>query len=260
MKQDDYKSFYDERRHQTYRHNYQNLSPEADPHYRALKAFIERFDLESKTCLEIGSSGGVFQDMVHDYWGTDIAEVLSKYYRKPYRIAEGDKYPFEDGAFDAIWTINVFEHIPHLQQALQEIKRLLKSGGVIFFEPAWQCRSWAAGGYAVRGYRELGVRGKLVKLSIPIRDSVFWRILFVAPKRAWRHVFFLLGYRNKIVKYKKLIANYETFWGSDADACNHIDPHDAILWFESNGFECVSHPLHLRAVLVRTGHLIFRKR
>lgn len=255
----EYKTFYDERRQETYAHNYEETSAEKHPHYPELKDFINRFRLSDKRCLEIGSSGGFFQDVVDDYYGTDIAESLAKYYHKPYKVAEGSYYPFEDDMFDAIWTITVYEHIPELQKALQEIKRLLKPGGVVLFVPAWQCRPWAAEGYAVRPYADFDWTGKLIKASIPIRDSVLWRSIFVFPKRFARHAMFLAGYRFSNIRYRKLKANYEIYWTSDADACNSIDPHDAILWFLSNGFECISHPTHLSAFLVRTGPLVFKK-
>ncbi|MGK2927927.1 MAG: class I SAM-dependent methyltransferase [Lysobacterales bacterium] len=260
MHQTEYKSFYDERRHQTYAHDYTKIRPEQHSHYGELRAFIKAYALkDNKNCLEIGSSGGFFQDMVSNYYGTDIADSLAQFYHKPYRVAEGEHYPFDTQMFDAIWTITVFEHIPHLQQALLEIKRLLKPGGVVLFAPAWQCRPWAADGYAVRPFKDFGLTGKLVKASIPLRDSMIWRGLFVFPKRLYRHLKFCLGYRYTEIQYRKLTPNYETFWTSDSDACNHIDPHDAILWFASHGFDCLSHPLHARAFMVRTGALVFRK-
>ena len=149
MHKQDYKSFYDERRQETYAHNYKETCSEQHSHYKELKNFIETYDLKDKKCLEIGSSGGFFQDMVKDYYGTNIAESLAQYYHKPYRVACGTNYPFDDQMFDAIWTITVFEHIPHLQQALLEIKRLLKQGGVLLFVPA-------AEGYDVRPYSDFG--------------------------------------------------------------------------------------------------------
>ena len=255
----DYKSFYDEMRHQTYGPNYANSRPEEHSHFQELKAFIETYALQDKKCLEIGSSGGGFQDMVADYTGTDIAESLRQYYHKPYRIATSAHYPFDDQTFDAIWTITVYEHIPELQQALLEIKRLLKPGGVVLFAPAWQCRTWAADGYAVRPYRDFGLGGKLIKALIPLRNHPLWRLIFIAPKRLWRHSRFLLGHKYEEIQYKPLKPNYETYWITDSDACNHIDPHDAILWFISQGFECLSHPTHMKALLVRTGALVFRK-
>ncbi len=255
-----YKSFYDEKRDETYGQDYSLKKPEDHSNYGDLISFIERFNLADKRCLEIGSSGGFFQDMVEDYWGTDISENLSKYYHKQYRIAKDAQYPLENEMFDAIWTFKVFEHIPELQTALLEIKRLLKPGGVLLFVPAWHCRPWAANGYAVRPYSDFDWRGKMIKACIPLRENILWRSLFIFPKRIVRHLLFLFGFRFNNIKYKRLKANYDVFWVSDSDACNSIDPHDAILWFLSHGFECVSNPTHLSKLLVRHGGIIFRKK
>jgi len=254
-----YKAFYDERRAETYAHDYENLRAEDSEYYGILRRFIREHSLEDKRCLEIGSSGGMFQDMVRDYHGTDIAATLARYYHKPYTVADGTRYPFPDESFDAIWTFTVYEHIPHLQEALLEIVRLLKPGGVVLFQPAWQCRPWKSQGYDVRPFRDFGIGGKLIKASIPLRNSVAWRSLFVVPKRLIRQVRFLLGHRYTRIRYKPLTPNYDRYWSADSDACNHIDPHDAILWFESHGLECLSHPVHLRALSVRTGALVFKK-
>jgi SAM-dependent methyltransferase len=254
-----YKSFYDERRAEMYAHDYFSLRAEDSTYFATLQRFIHDYGLEKKKCLEIGSSGGMFQDMVPDYYGTDIAESLAQYYHKPYRVAEGTTYPFDDEMFDAIWTFAVYEHIPHLQEALKEIVRMLRPGGVVLFQPAWQCRPWKAEGYAVRPYSDFRIRGRLIKASIPLRNSLLWRSLLIFPKRLYRHCRFLLGTRYTEIRYRRLTPNYDVFWSSDADACNHIDPHDAILWFASHNFECLTHPMHLKAFLVRTGGLVFRK-
>ena len=254
-----YRKFYDQRRSETYGHDYENFIAENHSWFLVVKKFIRQYDLADKKCLEIGSSGGFFQDLVADYTGTDIARSLARYYHKPYHVAVGSRYPFPDEQFDAVWTITVFEHIPGLQEALLEIKRLLKPGGVVLFAPAWQCRSWAADGYDVRPYADFGFMGKMIKASVPLRNSLLWRSLFLIPKRLFRHFVFLTGRKVTIIRYKQIRPNYEVFWSSDSDACNHIDPHDAILWFESHGFTCLSHPLHCKALLVRTGGLVFRK-
>ena len=256
----DYQSFYGQRRESTYGRDYTLQQAEQHSFYPVLRKFVTQYQLEDKSCLEIGSSGGMFQDVVKDYYGTDISSELAQHYHKPYRVAEGATYPFADAMFDAIWSHAVFEHIPDLQTALNEVVRLLRPGGYLLFAPAWQCRPWAAEGYPVRPYSDFGLGGKLVKASIPLRDSVLWRSLFIFPKRAWRHLQFLVGRRFRQFPYRRLRANYERFWMSDSDACNSIDPHDAILWFESHGLRCLSHPLHWRAFWVRTGGLVFQKR
>ena len=259
LNETDYLNFYDGRRSETYKDDYEKFKAEDHSYFHLLNDFIDQYELKGKKCLEIGSSGGYFQDFVVDYSGTDVAESLAQYYHKPYKVCSGGTYPFESAAFDAIWTITVYEHIPELQDAMKEIHRLLKPGGVVFFAPAWQCRPWAADGYPVRPYSDFDWKGKLIKASIPIRDSVLWRSLFIFPTRLTRLTFYLLGHRFDTIRYKKIKANYETYWTTDADACNSIDPFDAILWFKSNGFECLSHPTTLSSFFVRTGVLIFKK-
>lgn len=253
-----YKEFYDEKRDMQYGEQYTTKKAREHSSYNDLLSFINIYGLEDKKCLEIGSSGGGFQDMVEDYYGTDIADSLKKYYHKPYKVA-GEEYPFANSEFDAIWSLHVYEHIPHLQKAMLEIKRLLKKDGVVLFAPAWQSRPWAAEGYEVRPYSDFDLKGKMIKLLIPLRNSLLWRSFFIFPKRITRSILFLFGYRFKEIKYKKLLANYKTYWVPDSDACNSIDPHDAILWFESHGFKCLSHPLYLKALFVRNGALVFKK-
>ncbi len=159
--------------------------------YEYLVRFIEDYDLKDKKCLEIGSSTGILQDLVPDYTGLDVAKSLKQYYRKPYFLINDDgSYPFENNSFDAIWSFAVHEHITDLQQALLELKRILKSGGVLFFWPAWFCSTWAAEGYAVRPYSELKLKGKIIKALIPVRGSVIWRSCFIFPKRIYRQLFF----------------------------------------------------------------------
>jgi hypothetical protein len=70
---------------------------------------------------------------------------------------------------------------------------------------------------------------------------------------------YLIGRKSREIFYKKLKTNYDIFWMSDSDDYNSIDPHDAILWFESNDFKCLSHPMHLKAFFGKTGTLVFRK-
>jgi SAM-dependent methyltransferase len=257
---DDYINFYQNTIPEIGKEEHKRKQAEDHGRYEELKDFIERFQLKDKKCLEIGSLSGIFQDLVVDYYGTDISDNYAKYYHKPYKVVNVDmRYPFDDSMFDAIWTITVFEHIPGLQDALLEIKRLLKPGGVIFFCPAWYCPSWLAEGYSVRPYRDFNWKGKLIKASIPLRKSIIWRSIFVFPKRFIRHLLFLFGFKYMNIHYKKLKANYETYWVSDADACNSIDPHDALLWFLSHGFVCLSHPSHLSMFFVRNGPLILKK-
>lgn len=230
-------------------------------HYysRELKQFISEYNLVNKRCLEVGAGRGIFQDEVCDYTGLDVAESLRKYHRKSYVLATERGYPLDDNSFDAVWSFFCHEHIPNLQQSLLELKRVLRPGGYCLFAPAWQCASWLSKGYCYRPYSDLSLKGKVVKASIPFRSSLIYRSAKVFPKRAFRHALHLMGFTHEQMRFKKLNANYEVFWGPDSDACNSLEPHDAILWFVSNGFTCLSHPTHAQKFLVRTGALIFQK-
>ena len=94
-------------------YSYEN-DPKKHTFYKQLRDFIERWDLNEKSCLEIGSGKGIFQDVVKDYTGVDIAANLSKYYHKPYFAVSGAKLPFPDSSFDAIFSYATHEHIPDL--------------------------------------------------------------------------------------------------------------------------------------------------
>jgi len=107
--------------------------------------FIKRFLLKDKKLLEIGSGGGIYQNVISDYTGIDIVESLRKNYVKPYFVNElGQPYPFPNECFDGVFTRAVFEHIPNIDFILKEMLRVLKKDGYIFFHMAWNARSWAA--------------------------------------------------------------------------------------------------------------------
>ena len=232
---------------------------EDDSFGKELRAFIHDFNLEDSRCLEIGCGRGVYQDAVDDYVGIDISEALSEDLHKPFVIGSATNLPFPDASFDAIWSYAVLEHVCGPESALNEIRRVLKPGGLLLLHPAWQCRPWAAQGYPVRALRDLGFRGALIKLSIPLRDSVWFRAIRLIPFRLWRQLCLTLRKQPTRFHYKKLSPNYEHFWTADSDAVNSMDAHEAILWFISRGDECVSHPTSMCALRVSGGALIFRR-
>jgi SAM-dependent methyltransferase len=50
--------------------------------------------------------------------------------RRVFHITKGQT-PFEDSTFDFVFHNQVFEHVPDLDEALQEIRRVLKPGGMM---------------------------------------------------------------------------------------------------------------------------------
>lgn len=233
------------------------LRPEDHRAYPQLKAFVDEFGLHGRKCLEVGCGRGAFQDVVDDYTGVDLSDTVATYLHKPFKCASATNLPFESNYFDAAWTIWVLEHVQEPEKAFAELRRVLKPGGLLILWPAWQCRSWAANGYPVRPYSELDWQGKLIKATIPVRNSLVWRLLTLLPKRVWREACALIFQPTHFV-YRRLRPNFEKFWMSDSDAINSMDPHEAILWFVSRGDECVNYPTVWRRLAVRTGPVVLR--
>lgn len=230
---------------------------------QSLHAFLDGHGLRNGKLLEVGSGRGVFQQVVPNYTGLDIAESLRSFYRKPDQFVvavDGQPFPFPDNTFDGAFTYATYEHIPSLENALAEILRVVKSGGFILFHAAWQVRPWASRGLSVRPFRDLSLRDRLEKLTIPARNSLLWRSLSVMPARLARTMRFcrMQNRRNWRMDYRKLDANYQTFWQSDSDACNHMDIHAAILWFLSRGCQVEEYPTLFSCLWARTGPFVVR--
>lgn len=250
------KSFYDtEYKKQKYAAVY---DADKNPFWGKLQEFINRYKLHDKKCLEIGCGRGAFQDLVEEYTGLDLSEEVRQYMHKPFKLGSATNLPFPESHFDAIWSITVLEHISEPEKALYEMCRVLKNGGVIFLAPAWQCRPWARDGYPVRPYSDFRLKGKVIKFSIMIRDSIWFRSLFVFSQRLVGLCKLRFIKKPLTFRYRKLNANYEVFWMADSDACCSIDPYEAVLWFSSRGHDCLSHTNAASRFFIRNGPVIFR--
>lgn len=233
---------------------------ESHPFHGRLQSFINKWNLADKKLLEIGSSKGLFQDMVQDYTGVDIATQLKRYYRKKFVVANDALLPFDDASFDAIFSYATHEHIPDIETALQELIRVLRPGGICLFAPAWHTRPWFAEGYQVRAYSTLTFRERVIKASIPLRDHHFIRYPCVLVRRLVHLLDYALrGGRPARLRFRKLHPNYGKYWQSDSDACQSLDPFDVVLWFRSRGFICHEHTSLIKTLFTRTAALELEK-
>jgi ubiquinone/menaquinone biosynthesis C-methylase UbiE len=69
-----------------------------------------------------------------EVWGVDIAEPMVRYasHRHKYgrfRVGDVEHIPFDDNTFDAVVCLRVIEYLANDEQALSEIRRVLKPGG-----------------------------------------------------------------------------------------------------------------------------------
>jgi SAM-dependent methyltransferase len=205
-----------------------------------LRSFVSRYSLADKRVLEVGSGRGYLQDIVRDYTGLDLSASVAARYHKPFVNASATSIPFPDNSFDSIWSIWVLEHISEPEVALGEMRRVLKPGGLLFLAPTWNCDTWAADGFDVRPYSDFNWRGKLVKASIPVRTSPFFRVLYMLPIRGLRWIHYRLMGDGTRLRFRRLDPNYEIYWESDSDAAVSLDRYETYLWFKSRGDECLN--------------------
>lgn len=208
------------------------ISANEDLHIRDHVAeFVKKHHLERSRVLDVGSGTGALQDVVANYTGLDISPTAARFYHKPFVVGTATAMPFKDGEFDAAWSIFVLEHIPNPEAALNEIRRVIKPGGFLYLEPAWDCAPWAAEGYEARPYSDFGVYGKAVKASIPIRRSKVFKGTYKVPIRLIRSI----GHGPTRLHYRRLTPNYREYWQADSDAVNNLDPYELMRWFTSRG-------------------------
>ena len=209
---------------------------------QTLEAFARSCHLQSGRVLEVGCGSGLLQDVVRRYIGMDVSSRAHRFFHKPFVEASATAIPFPDGAFDGVWSIWVLEHVSNPERALTEIRRVVKNGGYILLRPAWNCDPWAAEGYEVRPYRDLSIKGKLVKASIPVRMSPWYLLLHSRQIRALRTAITALSGGPSRLHFKRLKPNYDKYWVTDSDAVVSLDFYEMYLWFTSRGDDCVNCP------------------
>lgn len=203
-----------------------------------VRRFVEQYDLQDASVLDVGSGRGLLQDLVADYTGLDIAASAAKNYHKRFVVGTATAMPFADNEFDAVWSIWVLEHIPNPEAALAEMRRVVKPGGYLYLLPAWDCKPWAAQGYKVRPYSDFGLAGRLVKASIPVRESESFWLFTAVPNRLVRAAFSGAGPTR--LHYRRLEPNFAEYWDHDSDAVNDLDEVEVARWFESRGDTCLN--------------------
>lgn len=204
-----------------------------------VKDFVQRYHLEKARVLDVGAGTGYLQDVVPNYVGLDISAEAARFYHKPFIHASATEMPVPDNEFDLIWSIFVLEHVPNPEQALVEIRRAAKDGGILFLAPAWDCEAWAADGYPVRPYSDLDWKGKFYKAGIVALEyapfKTLSRVMTRTALRAGR-----IGSGPTRLHYRPIKPNYEKYWMADSDAINSIDRDEMRMWFTSRGDECLN--------------------
>ena len=216
--------------------------------------------LKGRTVLELGCGASPQDHLGRDYIGVDISQkALEKGRGRGMRVqADITSLPFPDDSIDAVLTIAVLEHIPEPERVLQEVVRVLRPGGVVVHQDAWNVPPWRPLGLKIKRYSELPFHHRILKLLLPILESLPTRFLRIIPKRIIREILFVM--RRWKFDYKQIKPNYDLPEVSDADACSSIDAHAVLLFYKANGFKVVKpKDSFLRRLLTR-GYIVVQKR
>lgn len=117
----------------------QNWSPsryQVLPYFAAEKAVMQR--PTSRQILDLGCAAGWNMSRFRQYGrlpiGIDVVaeRVTLAAHHGPVALASGLALPFAAATFDVIYIQHVLHHIGDVAQALREVRRCLKPGGVFF--------------------------------------------------------------------------------------------------------------------------------
>lgn len=104
------------------------------------KDLLSSKDLKNKRFLEVGCGLGYFSNKAFKLGakvtGIDIGPKLVSINKKltprgTFKVASASKLPFRNNSFDLVLSTEVIEHVDKQKEALKEMSRVLKKGGIL---------------------------------------------------------------------------------------------------------------------------------
>lgn len=229
-------------------------------HSQALQQLVSTLALRSDPVVDLGCGKGPFRGLTQGYVGIDVSHYALRTGAVDHRCIQADvqALPLQKDSVAMVISTACLEHLPTPEACLAEIDRTLRPGGIAYLAPAWFCRRWAARALPSRAYRELGWRDRFLKALIPLLESRIIRVLGIAPARVWREARFAATRRPQPFSYRRLSPNLDTYLDADSDASASMDPHAAILYFRSRGYDILS-AAGWRRLIVRHAPVVVRK-
>lgn len=112
--------------------------------------------VHGRTILDVGCGRGFMREYVTGQGGGYVGvDLLAHRGGFPVCVGDAMRLPFPDAAFDGVFCVDAFEHIPDGVAAAREFRRVLRPGGWMFLSAPnygnvaglvkWACERW--GGY-----------------------------------------------------------------------------------------------------------------
>ena len=152
--------------------------------------------------LDVGCGTGANLEMLKQYGdseGVDVSDDALEFCRKKgLTVHKGlaEKLPFDDETFDLVTALDVIEHLDDDVSGLEEMRRVLKTGGkTLIFVPAFM---WLWGvqddisNHRIR-YTKKQIVERLEKAGFTIERATYANITFFAPILAGRTLMKLTG-------------------------------------------------------------------
>jgi len=123
------------------------INPGRFGYFRAVLLEQLKIDPRGKQTLDVGCGGGLlaeeFARLGCCVTGVDPSEpslVVARDHAQQegltidYRTGFGESLPFADASFDIVYCCDVLEHVKDLEMVISEIARVLKEGGIFFYD------------------------------------------------------------------------------------------------------------------------------
>jgi SAM-dependent methyltransferase len=146
---------------------------------------VARLSGEPKRILDVGCGNGRYTTRLREAFpgaeviGVDLASGILETVPEPTVVADVADLPFEDGSADVVLAMHMLYHVPDIPAALDELRRVLAPGGVLFvstlasddkheYEPLWRDAAKAVLGTDLRLARSVIVD----RFSLEIAESL----------------------------------------------------------------------------------------
>ena len=124
-----------------------SVNPARVGYFRRLLDHVLKFDYRGAAALDVGCGGGIlaeeFAAMGFHVTGIDPSEQSLNTARQharsmglslQYQQGTGESIPFADNIYPVVYCCDVLEHVRDLPKVIGEIYRVMKPGGVFFFD------------------------------------------------------------------------------------------------------------------------------